>query len=152
MKDTKASIFWTHWIQLTALFYSPSYASSDGPSFWRKPKAPSKWNSACLDITPSTTFPAFAQKSEAKSHSQLPGPTFRSYRWHAIYAADVSTDAHIMIYVILRLQLGCIWYQLLTKCVNDFSFLTPVYQYYGEKQDIWKHGHSFLSWSGKESI
>lgn len=45
MKDTKASIFLTHCIQLTAPFYSPSYASSDGPSFWRKPKAPFKWNS-----------------------------------------------------------------------------------------------------------
>lgn len=92
MKDTKASIFWTHWIPLTAPFYSPSYASRDGPSFWRKPKAPSKWNSACLDATPSTTFPAFARKSEAQSHSQPPGPTFSSYRWHAIHAADVPTD------------------------------------------------------------
>lgn len=117
------------------------------------------WLQRSVISSPLFTFVDFllwqVDHQEPVSHPQPSGSTLSSYRWCVIHVAEVLTDAHSMTYAAYVLQPWCTWYQRywMTKFVIDFSVSPSVlHQYHGEEQGIWRHGHLFLSQSGKKSI
>lgn len=104
----------------------------------------------CLHATPSTTFPVFAQKRKHRAIPSSQGPPL-------VLTGDMPSMQQMCLLMLTAWYMsfsGCSWDVFDIRVINwqNVSMISPSSLPYGEKQDIWRHGHSFLSWFGKEDI